>query len=84
MNSSLLSDMFFAAPELWYSVFAVFAALIFWGAAEYVRLLQEKRRNYFIRRDRDRYEETLYACRDGYFAFIYPDDRVNDAASGIA
>ena len=43
MNSSLLSDMFFAAPELWYSVFAVFAALIFWGAAEYVRLLQEKR-----------------------------------------
>lgn len=31
MNSSLLSDMFFAAPELWYSVFAVFAALIFWG-----------------------------------------------------
>ena len=84
MNSSLLSDMFFAAPELWYSVFAVFAALIFWGAAEYVRLLQEKRRNYFIRRDRDRYEETLYACRDGYFAFIYPDDRVNDAASGIS
>ena len=84
MNSSLLSLMFFAAPDLWYSVFAVFAALIFWGAAEYVRLLQEKRRNYFIRRDRDRYEETLYACRDGYFAFIYPDDRVNDAASGIS
>lgn len=49
-----------------------------------MRLLQEKRRNYFIRRDRDRYEETLYACRDGYFAFIYPDDRVNDAASGIS
>ena len=36
MNSSLLSDMFFAAPELWYSVFGVIAALIFWGAASVI------------------------------------------------
>ncbi len=84
MNSSLLSDMFFAAPELWYSVFAVFLVLILWSATIYVRLLQEKRKNYFIRRDRDRYEETLYASRDGYFAFIYPDDRVNDMVSGVS
>ena len=42
MNSSLLSDMFFAAPELWYSVFAVFSSLIFCWAAEYVFLFQLK------------------------------------------
>lgn len=84
MNSSLLSDMFFAAPELWYSVFAAFAALVYLAAANYIRLLKLKRENYFIRRDRDRYEETLAACRDGYFAFIYPDDRVNDVAFSIS
>lgn len=80
MNSSLISDMFFAAPELWYAVSAVFVVLGGLLFAAYVRLLKLKRKNYFIRRDRDRYAETLYACKDGYFAFIYPDDRVNDAA----
>ena len=37
-----------------------------------------KQKNYFLRRDRERYAETLYASHDGYFAFIYPDEKVND------
>lgn len=80
MNISLLSDMFFAAPELWYTVLAVLAVLAYWSVSNYIRLLKLKRKNYFTRRDRERYAETLYAGRDGYFAFIYPDDKVNDEA----
>ena len=80
MDSGLISDMFFAAPELWYAVLAAFVFLIGMLFAAYVRLLKLRRKNYFIRRDCDRYAETLYAGKDGYFAFIYPDDRVNDVA----
>ena len=68
MNRELLSDMFFAAPELWYAVLLVFA-VVWLAASNYVRLLKLKRKNYFVRRDRERYAETLYASKDGYFAF---------------
>lgn len=37
-----------------------------------------KQKNYFLNRDRERYAETLYASKDGYFAFIYPDERIKD------
>ena len=84
MNRELLSDMFFAAPELWYAVLLVFGLLAWLAASNYVRLLKLKRKNYFVRRDRERYAETLYASKDGYFAFIYPDDRVNDAAFAVS
>ncbi len=84
MNRELLSDMFFAAPELWYAVLLVFGLLAWLAASNYVRLLKLKRKNYFVRRDRERYAETLYASKDGYFAFIYPDDRVDDAAFAVS
>ena len=84
MNFNLLSDMFFAAPELWYTVFFLFALLAAVCVANYIALLKIKRKNYFIKRDCNRYEETLYACKDGYFAFIYPDDRVNDNVSNVS
>ncbi len=80
MNNSLISDMFFAAPELWYMVIFIFLGLICINIVCYIKLLKLKRKNYFIRRDRNRYEETLYASKDGYFAFVYPDDQVNDVA----
>ncbi len=62
----------------------VFGLLAWLAASNYVRLLKLKRKNYFVRRDRERYAETLYASKDGYFAFIYPDDRVNDAAFAVS
>ncbi len=83
MNFELLHDMYDAAPELWYGigtvVFLLISALftlMFW-------LLKLKQKNYFLRRDRERYAETLYASHDGYFAFIYPDEKVNDPRKTI-
>ena len=43
-----------------------------------IRFLRLKQKNYFLKRDRQRYAETLYASKDGYFAFIYPDEAIRD------
>lgn len=78
MSQNLLSDMFYAAPELWYGIWILFAVLIiplFYAA---IKILKLKQKNYFLNRDRERYAETLYASKDGYLSFIYPDTKVND------
>ena len=43
-----------------------------------ITIARLKQKNYFLNRDRERYAETLYASKDGYFAFIYPDERIHD------
>ena len=43
-----------------------------------IRILHLKQKNYFLKRDRQRYAETIYASKDGYFAFIYPDEQIHD------
>lgn len=43
-----------------------------------ITIARLKQKNYFLNRDRERYAETLYASKDGYFAFIYPDERIKD------
>lgn len=80
---TLISDMYYAAPEFWYGLgvlAALMAAVILF---ELLRILKLKQKNYFLNRDRERYAETLYASRDGYFAFIYPDQKVNDPRRNI-
>lgn len=78
MDIELLQNMYDAAPELWFGIGLILVMLT--GAALFLMflLLKLKQKNYFLRRDRERYAETLYASHDGYFAFIYPDDKVND------
>lgn len=75
--------MFYAAPELWYFLGGIFlflfSALFFLG----IKLLKSKQKNYFLNRDRERYAETLYASKDGYFAFVYPDEKINDPRKNI-
>lgn len=83
MNRDLLIDMFYAAPELWYAILFVCFILLSLLAYSELRILKLTQRNYFINRDRERYAETLYASKDGYFAFIYPDEKVNDPQKGI-
>ena len=78
MNKELLLDMFYAAPELWYILSAFFFILLFLLFYSQIKILKLTQKNYFINRDRERYAETLYASKDGYFAFIYPDEKVND------
>ena len=79
----LLQNMYDAAPELWYGIGAIAVAaggIILLLAFKLLRLRQK---NYFLQRDRERYAETLYASHDGYFAFIYPDEKVNDPRKNI-
>ena len=75
--------MYYAAPEIWYVLAAIFVILFAIIMVELFRILKLKQKNYFLNRDRERYAETLYASRDGYFAFIYPDQKVNDPRRNI-
>lgn len=83
IDFELLTDMYYAAPELWYAL--AFAAVAMLGVifTELFRILHLRQKNYFLNRDRERYAETLYASRDGYFAFIHPDEKVNDPRQHI-
>lgn len=83
MTWDLLENMFYAAPELWYGIGGVFLALLVILGVMMLLHLKTKQKLYFLRRDRERYAETLYASHDGYFAFIYPDYRVNDPQENI-
>lgn len=83
MDIELLQNMYDAAPELWYGIGALIILLAFAALALMFLLLKLRQKNYFLRRDRERYAETLYASHDGYFAFIYPDDKVNDPRKTI-
>ena len=78
MDTELLQNMYDAAPELWYGIGALVVLLAGSCFVLMFSLLRMRQKNYFLRRDRERYAETLYASHDGYFAFIYPDEKVND------
>lgn len=78
MTQDLLIDMYYAAPELWFGLMAVFVVLLVLLLYCWFNYLRLKQKNYFLNRDRERYAETLYASKDGYFAFIYPDQKVDD------
>lgn len=83
MDVELFWDMFYAAPEFWYILGTALLFVLIISFILFFNYLKTKQQNYFLRRDRERYAETLYASRDGYFAFIYPDDKVNDPRDRI-
>ena len=78
MTFDLLFDIFYAAPEFWYVTLGVFVIVSFGFVYFFIQSLRLNQKNYFLNRDRERYAESLYASKDGYFAFIYPDQKVND------
>ena len=78
MSKKLLFDVFDAVPELWLAIILVTLVLLGLLIHSEIIILRLIQKNYFINRDRERYAETLYASKDGYFAFIYPDEKVND------
>ena len=43
-----------------------------------IKLFKCLRRNYFMKRDRERCNELLYSAKDGHFCFIYPDQKIKD------
>lgn len=83
MNKELLLDMFYAAPELWYAVLAVFFGLSALSGFFYYNILKLRQKNYFIQRSCERYAETINAAKDGYYIFVYPDDRINDPRQNV-
>lgn len=83
MTSELLIDMYYAAPELWYALALLFAVLLVLVFHYWYNYLKMQQKNYFLNRDRERYAETLYASKDGYFAFIYPDEKIDDPRKNI-
>ena len=48
-----------------------------------VILYKYKCKIYFIKRDRERCHELLFSAKDGYFCFVYPDQKVKDPQKGI-
>lgn len=43
-----------------------------------VKILKYRRKIYFIKRDREKCNEILYASKDGFFSFVYPDQKIKD------
>ncbi len=41
------------------------------------KIYKYKRKVYFIKRDKDRVNELLWTTKDGYFCFIYPDEKLS-------
>ena len=48
-----------------------------------IKIYKYQRRVYFIKRDRERCNEVLYSTKDGYFCFVYPDQKVKDNQKSI-
>lgn len=71
MNTEQLKDML-------YFCFLAGCVLIALVVSLKISLARLRQKNYFLNRDRERYAETLYASKDGYFAFVYPDERIKD------
>lgn len=71
MNTEMLKDMLLFCFLAGIVLIAVVISLK-------ISLARLRQKNYFLNRDRERYAETLYASKDGYFAFVYPDERIKD------
>ena len=69
MNAEMLRDIIFV------SLLLIFIMLISMAALQ-IKIFKYKHKIYFIRRDRERCNEVLYAAKDGYFCFVYPDQKV--------
>ena len=76
MNNILLKDMLYLSLILG----IILISLVISFKLTIYRLRQK---NYFLNRDRERYAETMYASKDGYFAFVYPDERIKDPRRAI-
>lgn len=76
MNAEMLRDIIFV------SLLLIFIMLISMAALQ-IKIFKYKRKIYFIRRDRERCNEVLYAAKDGYFCFVYPDQKVKDPQKEI-
>ena len=52
-------------------------------ASMQVKIYLYRRKIYFIKRDRERCNELLFTVKDGFFCFVYPDQKVKDSQKEI-
>ncbi|MBP5352802.1 MAG: PAS domain-containing protein [Alphaproteobacteria bacterium] len=71
MNEELLKNIILLSIMLEVIMIAVIVVL-------QIRIYKYGRRIYFVKRDRERCNELLYSAKDGYFCFVYPDQKVKD------
>ena len=48
-----------------------------------IKILKFRHKIYFIKRDREKCNEILYASKDGFFSFVYPDQKIKDPQRDI-
>ncbi len=71
MSYELLKNIIICSIALEITLFALIAFM-------QIKILKYRRKIYFIKRDRERCNEILYASKDGVFSFVYPDQKVKD------
>ena len=76
MSNDLLHDML-------YFCLLTGVVLVAFLVSFKITIARLRQKNYFLNRDRERYAETMYASKDGYFAFIYPDGRIRDPRRSV-
>lgn len=76
MDMEILRDMVFISLFLFFVLLGIIGAL-------QIKIYKYKHKIYFIRRDRERCTEVLFAAKDGYFCFVYPDQKVKDPQKEI-
>ena len=48
-----------------------------------LKIYKYRRKIYFIKRDRERCNELLFSAKDGFFCFVYSDQKVKDPQKNI-
>ncbi len=79
MEMNFLNNIFYNAPEVLYLLAVLFCVIIY----IVFKNLQLKQKVYFANRGKECYNQMLYATKDGYFAFMYPDYNVKDPRAAI-
>ena len=79
MTKELLIDMYYAAPELWSLIALCFVIVLTLLLFYWFKFMKLRHAKYFLNREKERFEESLFASKDGYFAFVYPDQKIEDA-----
>ena len=71
MSFELLRNIIIGSIVLEIILFVVLAVM-------QIKILKYRRKIYFIKRDRERCNEILYASKNGFFSFVYPDQKIKD------
>ena len=73
MTFELLTNMYYAAPELWFVLAVIFILVSALGVFYWFNFLRMKQKNYFLNRDRERYAEKKLMTPDTILLSTAPE-----------